>query len=162
MDYCVKKTCYILCPLMRPYFFSIESETLICAQWMVSWLAYISNQQSTITYSNSNYLYYLPPVSFFDFRISVNFISSELISVQCSIKPSLRMNDKSQHYSLVFFFRLFFVSFSLVKTRRMCVFMWVEKTMRKHNQLLLIVEGDNSNASTARMCATTQTQLLWS
>lgn len=92
----------------------------------------------------------------------IDFISSELISVQCTIKTSLRMNDKSQHRSLVFSFYYFSLVSLLSKTRRMCVFMWVEKTMRKHNQLLLIVEGDNSNASTVRMCATTQTRLLWS
>lgn len=41
-------------------------------------------------------------ILFLEFQ-PIDFISSELISVQCSIKTSLRMNDKSQHRSLVFF-----------------------------------------------------------
>lgn len=50
----------------------------------------------------------------------IDFISSELISVQCSIKTSLRMNDKSQHRSLVFSF-YYFSLVSLLSKRVVCV-----------------------------------------
>lgn len=89
---------------------------------MVSWLAYISNQQSTKTYSNSNYLNYLPPVSFCFWNFS-QLILFQVNLFQYNVQLKLHWEWTIKvNIALLCFFLLFFVSFSPVKTRRMCVY----------------------------------------